>query len=80
MAGELYAAEARPVAPAVSGGGKLTLFLLALVIVVIAEAIGNVSIPVGSGKIVLLPLLRHAVGQNDDIQGPVGILIAIRGD
>ncbi len=57
MAGELYAAEARPVAPAVSGGGKLTLFLLALVIVVIAEAIGNVSIPVGSGKIVLLPLL-----------------------
>ncbi|SFM66345.1 DUF3100 domain-containing protein [Methylobacterium pseudosasicola] len=57
MAGELSAADARPGAPPVSGGGKLTLFLLALVIVVIAEAIGNVSIPVGAGKIVLLPLL-----------------------
>ena len=57
MAGELSEADARPGAPPVSGGGKLTLFLLALVIVVIAEAIGNVSIPVGAGKIVLLPLL-----------------------
>jgi hypothetical protein len=57
MAGELSAADARPVAPPVSGGGKLTLFLLALVIVVLAEAIGNVSFPVGAGKIVLLPLL-----------------------
>ncbi|MCJ2073413.1 DUF3100 domain-containing protein [Methylobacterium sp. J-030] len=57
MAAELFATDTRPVAPSVSGGGKLTLFLLALVIVVIAEAIGNVSIPVGPGKIVLLPLL-----------------------
>ena len=44
-------------APAVSGGGKVKLFLVALVIVAIAEAIGNVSIPLGAGKIVLLPLL-----------------------
>ena len=57
MASELFATTTRPDAPPVSGGGKLTLFLLALVIVVIAEAIGNVSIPVGAGKIVLLPLL-----------------------
>ncbi len=55
MATGVRTAEAgvRPVA----GGGKLVLFLLALVIVIIAEAIGNVTIPMGTGKIVLLPLL-----------------------
>ncbi len=55
MATGVRTAEAgvRPVA----GGGKLVLFLLALVIVIIAEAIGNVTIPLGTGKIVLLPLL-----------------------
>ena len=38
-------------------GGKTKLFLVALVIVVIAEAIGNINVPMGSGKIVLLPLV-----------------------
>ncbi|MCJ2011428.1 DUF3100 domain-containing protein [Methylobacterium sp. J-076] len=57
MAGGMIATEDRPPVPPVSGGGKVTLFLLALVIVAIAEAIGNVSIPLGAGKIVLLPLL-----------------------
>lgn len=37
--------------------GYAALFLFALIIVIIAEAIGNVSIPLGTGKIVLLPLL-----------------------
>jgi hypothetical protein len=57
MAGGLTATNTRLEARPVTAGGKLTLFLLALVIVIIAEAIGNVSIPVGAGKIVLLPLL-----------------------
>jgi hypothetical protein len=39
------------------GPSRARLFLIALVIVVIAEAIGNINIPVGTGKIVLLPLL-----------------------
>ncbi len=57
MASEVLAPGGALPVPEVSGGGKVKLFLAALVIVVIAEAIGNVSIPMGSGKIVLLPLL-----------------------
>ncbi len=57
MASEVLAPGGVIPAPAVSGGGKVKLFLVALVIVAIAEAIGNVSIPLGAGKIVLLPLL-----------------------
>jgi hypothetical protein len=57
MAGGSFATNTRLDAPPVTAGGKLTLFLLALVIVIVAEAIGNVGIPVGAGKIVLLPLL-----------------------
>ena len=47
------------VAPTTHAGrtGILTLFLLALVVVTLAELIGNVSIPLGHGKIILLPLL-----------------------
>lgn len=37
--------------------GPVRLFLFALAAVVIAETIGNVTIPLGSNKIVLLPLL-----------------------
>ncbi|ACL60344.1 DUF3100 domain-containing protein [Methylobacterium nodulans] len=47
--------------PATSGRtspwGTLKLFALALVVVVLAELIGNVAIPIGHGKIILLPLL-----------------------
>ncbi len=57
MASEVLATGGALPVPEVSGGGKIKLFLAALVIVVIAEAIGNVSIPMGAGKIVLLPLL-----------------------
>lgn len=38
-------------------GEQARLYVAALVIVLIAEAIGNVSVPLGSAKIVLLPLL-----------------------
>lgn len=37
--------------------GRIRLFLFALAAVLIAEGIGNVTIPLGSSKIVLLPLL-----------------------
>ncbi len=37
--------------------GRVRLFLFALAAVLIAEGIGNVTIPLGSSKIVLLPLL-----------------------
>ncbi len=57
MASDVLAPGGALPVPEVSGGGKVKLFLAALVIVVIAEAIGNVSIPMGAGKIVLLPLL-----------------------
>jgi hypothetical protein len=57
MTSEVLAPGGAIPTPMVSGGGKLKLFLAALVIVAIAEAIGNVSIPLGAGKIVLLPLL-----------------------
>lgn len=43
--------------PSSGKAGRVQLFLYALIIVVIAEAIGNINIPIGSGKIVLLPLL-----------------------
>ncbi|MFE1601491.1 DUF3100 domain-containing protein [Methylobacterium sp. ID0610] len=46
-----------PPAAAASKRGTLKLFALALVVVVLAELIGNVAIPVGHGKIILLPLL-----------------------
>ena len=39
------------------GQGRVRLFLAAFVIVMIAEYIGNVSIPIGSNGLVLLPLL-----------------------
>lgn len=47
------------VIPVVSGdaGGKARLYIFAFVLVLIAEFIGNVNIPLGSAKIVLLPLL-----------------------
>ncbi|MBY0296806.1 MAG: DUF3100 domain-containing protein [Methylobacterium sp.] len=40
-----------------AAGGTARLFLFALVLVFAAEAIGTVAIPLGPGKIVLLPLL-----------------------
>ena len=40
-----------------SSTGKARLYLFAFAIVVLAECIGNVSIPLGPAKIVLLPLL-----------------------
>ena len=40
-----------------SQSGQLKLYFAAFIIVLIAELIGNVSIPLGSAKIVLLPLL-----------------------
>ena len=40
-----------------SGAEKAKLYLFAFAIVVAAEFIGNVSIPLGPAKIVLLPLL-----------------------
>ncbi|TNC14099.1 DUF3100 domain-containing protein [Methylobacterium terricola] len=44
--------------PSTTGrAGIVILFLLALVVVTLAEAIGNVAIPLGHGKIILLPLL-----------------------
>ncbi|GJD51790.1 hypothetical protein OPKNFCMD_4549 [Methylobacterium crusticola] len=49
-------AGARP-AGGTGFGACARLFLIALVIVAAAEAIGNVSVPLGSSKIVLLPLL-----------------------
>jgi len=67
MTTDVLAAETR--ARPVTGAGKLLLFLLALVIVVIAEAIGNVSIPVGTGKIILLPLLWALL-----LGGAIGLL------
>ncbi len=50
----------QPVPPPATRAGRagiLVLFLLALGVVTIAEAIGNVAIPLGHGKIILLPLL-----------------------
>jgi hypothetical protein len=43
--------------PPAGRAGILILFLLALAVVTLAEAIGNVAIPLGHGKIILLPLL-----------------------
>jgi hypothetical protein len=43
--------------PAIGSGAPVRLFLMAFAIVVAAELIGNVTIPLGSAKIVLLPLL-----------------------
>ncbi|MES2936831.1 MAG: DUF3100 domain-containing protein [Pseudomonadota bacterium] len=44
-------------APATAAGGRIRLYVAAFALVVIAECIGNINIPVGPAKIVLLPLL-----------------------
>lgn len=46
-------ADARPV----SSGSQARLYLAAFLIVLIAEYIGNIAIPLGPAKVVLLPLL-----------------------
>jgi hypothetical protein len=50
-----------PTVPAASGahglGDRARLYLAALLLVLIAESIGNVSVPLGPAKVVLLPLL-----------------------
>lgn len=51
-------AQLLPVATVPSSSGeKAKLYLFAFVLVIVAELIGNVSIPLGPAKIVLLPLL-----------------------
>jgi DUF3100 family protein len=57
MSNEAVLGAGMPPATDTGFGARVRLFLVALAIVVIAEAIGNVTVPLGSSKIVLLPLL-----------------------
>ncbi|TGD94684.1 DUF3100 domain-containing protein [Methylobacterium nonmethylotrophicum] len=59
MTSAILATGSPAVAPVRHPGriGLLTLFVLALAVVTLAELIGNVAIPLGHGKIILLPLL-----------------------
>ncbi len=41
------------------------LHLIVLILIVVAEKIGNISITVGVGKIVLLPMMYVADGRSD---------------
>lgn len=46
-----------PIADTGDASGQIRLYLTAFAIVLVAEFIGNVAIPMGHAKIVLLPLL-----------------------